>query len=153
MDLRIGRPIVKPKLIPGPDSSHLPHTIIKVSRPFNPESWVLDTTGCQYGFEEVLVPFSKYIADRECQIVGEGSAYDATETKDLDYFASIQAMNMTKAQRDDLAEERRARLRFAEFVELYVDKSVLDGSDAAFGKKLEAFKSLLRSHMLGLVLH
>jgi len=84
MDIHIGKPLVPTKLIPGMDSNGCPHTVLRVGRLFADETWILDTTGCQYGFRDVLIPCTKYLADKECRIEREPTTYDATETKDLD---------------------------------------------------------------------
>jgi hypothetical protein len=87
----------------------LPHTVLKVGRLFANEVWIIDTAGCQYGFQDVLVPFEKYVADKSCRISSEPTTYDATETKDLDYFSTLPFLNRTRAQREDKKLERQAR--------------------------------------------
>ena len=104
------------KLVPGPDSSDMPHTVLKVGGLFANEAWILDVAGCQYGFREALAPLEKYLADKSCRIVSEPTTYDATETKDLDYFSTLPFLNKTRAQREDQKMERQARLHFAVFV-------------------------------------
>ena len=150
MDIHIGKPSMLTKLVPGPDSSKMPHTVLKVGRLFANEAWILDTAGCQYGFREVLVPFEKYFADRSCQIVNEPTTYDATETKDLDYFSTLPFLNSTRAQREDQKLERQARLHFAVFVNTHVSKDILDGSGAESEEKLDSFVHELKLHMLKL---
>jgi hypothetical protein len=115
---------------------------------FSKETWIVDTAGCQYGFQEVLVPFDMYMKDKSCHIANDPTTYDATETKDLDFFATLPFMNKTKAQRDDRELERRIRLHFAKFVDSSVGKEVLEGSDIQFQGKLDNFASGLKSHML-----
>ena len=150
MDIRIGKPLIPTKLVPGPDSSKLPHTVLKVGRGSADEAWVLDTAGCQYGFREVLVPFEKYLADKSCQIVSEPTIYNATETKDLDYFSTLPFLNKTRAQREDTKLERQARLHFAVFVDMHVSRDILDGSAADFKGKFDSFVQELKLHMLNL---
>ena len=128
----------------------MPHTVLKVGRLFANEAWILDTAGCQYGFREVLVPFEKYLADKSCRIVNKPIPYDATETKDLDYFSTLPFMNKTQAQREDTKLERKARLHFAVFVNTRVSKDILDGSAAEFKDKLDRFVRELKLHMLNL---
>ena len=128
----------------------MPHTVSKVGLLFADEAWILDTAGCQYGFREVLVPFEKYLADKSCQIVNEPTTYDATETKDLDYFSTFPFLNRTPAQREDKKLERQARLHFAVFVNMHVSNDVLDGSDVEFKDKLDSFVHDLKLHMLNL---
>lgn len=66
LDMRIGKPLLQPKLLPGPDLKDCPHTMIKVGLLYTIGSWTIGTTGCHYGFREILVPFNKYIADKSC---------------------------------------------------------------------------------------
>jgi hypothetical protein len=113
---------------------------------FSGETWVIDTTGCQYGFREVLVPFEKYMADKACRIFSEPITYDAVETKDLDYFSTLPFLNMTSAQRKDRDFERKTRLQFAGFVDTHVDKALLGGSDDDFKDALDSFVQTLGRH-------
>ena len=126
------------------------HTVLKVGRLFANEAWILDIAGCQYGYREVLVPFEKYFGDRLCQILNESTTYDATETKDLDYFSTLPFLNKTRAQREDAKLERQARLHFAAFVDTHVSKDILDGSAAEFKGKLDNFVHELKLHMFNL---
>lgn len=122
--------------------------MLKVGRLFSNEAWILDTAGCQYGFQEVLVPFEKYLADKSCQILNDPATYDATETKDLDYFSTLPFLNRTRAQREDKKLERKARLHFADFVNMHVSRDILNGSAAEFKDKLDGFVHELKLHML-----
>jgi len=148
LDLHIGKPLIPTKLVPSPDSSDLPHTVLKVGRLYANEVWIIDTTGCQYGFRDVLVPFKKYVADKSCRISSEPTTYDSTETKDLDYFSTLPFLNRTRAQRSDKKLERQARLHFALFVNRCVSKDMLNGSAAEFKDKFDSFVSELKLHML-----
>ncbi|KAF4943419.1 hypothetical protein FSARC_14921, partial [Fusarium sarcochroum] len=134
--MRIGKPLLQPKLLPGPDLKDCPHTLIKVELLYTMESWIIDTTGCQYGFREILVPFNKYIADKSCQLLGDPTIYNWTETKDLDYFSTLPIMTRSRAQKQDRELERKARLRFVNFVDRHVGADILDGSASEFKEKL-----------------
>ncbi|KAF5536071.1 zinc finger MYND-type [Fusarium mexicanum] len=148
LDIRIGKPLLPPKLVPGPDLSYCPHTVIKVRLLFTKELWIIDTAGCQYGFREVLVPFNKYIADKSCQVVGEPTTYNWTETKDLDYFSTLPLMNSSRAQKQDREVERKARLHFTDFVDRHINANILDGSASEFGNKFNSLVERLKIHML-----
>lgn len=150
MDLQVRNPQTLTKLVPGPDSSDCPHTVLKVGRSFSNEAWILDAAGCQYGFREVLVPYELYLADKLCRISNEPTTYDANETKDLDYFSTLPFMNKTRAQREDRELERQARLHFAVFVKTRVEKNILNGSVAEFKDNLSSFAHDLKSHMFNL---
>ena len=65
------------------------------------------------------------------------TTYDATETMDLDYFSTLPFMNMTRAQREDLKLERKARLHFADFVTSSISKDILNGSTDEFRAKMD----------------
>jgi hypothetical protein len=147
VDLVIGKPLVPAKLVPGPDSDGCPHTVLKVGRLSAAEEWIIDTTGCQYGFRDVLIPFETYLRDKVCRIVNEPTTYDATETKDLDYQLTFPFLNKFRAQRQDRKLERRARLHFAVFVDTRVSKDILDGSEADFQDKLGSFSDEVKLHM------
>ncbi|CZR53705.1 uncharacterized protein PAC_03585 [Phialocephala subalpina] len=150
LDLNIGKPLIPTKLVPGPDSSDLLHTVFKVGRLFANESWILDTTSCQYGFQDVLIPFDKYVADKSCRNLSDLNTYDANETKDLDYFETLPFLNRTRAQREDKKLERRARIHFAVFVNTRVSKDILNGSAVEFKDKLDSFVCELKLHILTL---
>jgi hypothetical protein len=150
LDIRIGKPWIPTKLVLGPDSSDVPHTVLKVGRLFANEAWILDTAGFQYGFQEVLVPFEKYFTDKSGQIMSNPTTSDATETKDLDFFATLPFMNRTRAQQEDKNLERQARLHFPVFVDTHVSKDILNGSTTQFKDKLDSFMRELKLHMLNL---
>jgi hypothetical protein len=124
--------------------------VLKVGRLFSNEAWIVDTAGCQYGFREVLVPLERYLADKSSRISNEPTTYDATETKDLDYFSTLPFLNKTRAQREDKKLDRQARLHFAAFVDTQVNKNILNGSAAGFKDKLDRFVHELKLHMLKL---
>ena len=128
----------------------MPHTVLKVGQLSANEAWIIDTAGCQYGFREVLVPFEKYLTDKSCRTSSEPTTYDATETRDLDYFSTLPFMTGTRAQREDLKLERQARLHFALFVDTHVNKTILDGSNAVFKDNLNSFAHELELHMLNI---
>jgi hypothetical protein len=148
LDVHIEKPRRPTKLVPGPDASAVPHTILKVRLRLTGEIWVVDTAGSQYGFREVLVPFDKYMAEKSCRIASAPTTYDATETKDLDYYATLDFMNRTKAQRDRMRAERKARMSFAGFVDQDVGEDVLAGSAAKWDGKLDALVAALKARLL-----
>jgi hypothetical protein len=108
----------------------------------------MDSTGCQYGFSDVLVPYDTYYQEKGCKVVIPPTPYDATETKDLDFYKTVPAMNATQVQRENAEQERKDRLHFAAFVDTHVTKDILDGSEEAFEKALRQFRADLKLHML-----
>lgn len=81
--------------------------MIKVGLLLATEAWIIDRTGCQYGFREILVPFDKYVTDEACQLLGDPTIYNATEMKDLDYFSTLPFINKLRAQRKSRGLERK----------------------------------------------
>jgi hypothetical protein len=122
--------------------------VLKVRLCLTEETWIVDTAGSQYGFRDVLVPFNKYIADKSGLIVSAPVTYESTETKDLDYYATLEFMNETRAQQQNLRAERKARLHFARFVDQNVREEVLDGSTVEWKDKLDGFVAGLKVHLL-----
>ncbi|ORY02838.1 hypothetical protein BCR34DRAFT_605443 [Clohesyomyces aquaticus] len=116
MDLHIGKPLTPTKLNHGPDASGVPHVVLK---------------------EGQLRSNERYLVDKSCRISSQPKTYDATETKDLDYFASIPFRNQTRAQRDNLKLERENRLHLAKFVDTNIDVDILNGSAVQFKEKLD----------------
>lgn len=90
----------------------------------------------------------KYIEDRKCRSLREPETYDAMETKNLDYFATLPFMNRFRTQRKKLKRERQSRLRFTEFVDTHVSKGILEGLNADFNDNLQTMISQLTLHML-----
>jgi hypothetical protein len=117
LDVHIGKPRLPTKLVPESDASTVPHTVLKVQLRLTGETWAVDTAGSQYGFKEVIVPLDRYIAEKSCRIASAPTTYDATETKDLDFYTTFAPMNKTKAQRDNMRAERKAQMCFAGFVD------------------------------------
>jgi hypothetical protein len=151
MDVYIGKMRLPTKLVPGPDNSTVPHTVLKVKLRSTGEAWIVDTAGSQYGFREVLVPYDRYMAEKSCLIASGPDTYDATVTKDLDYYATLPYMNKTKVERDHLQAERKARICFMGFVDQGVGEDVLDGSTAEWEGKLDALVAALTAHLLKFV--
>jgi hypothetical protein len=111
------------------------------------EKWIIDSTGSQYGFQDVLIPFDKYIKGKDGRISSEPTTYDAVETKDLDYFETLPFMTANWAQRENLKVDRQARLHFAAFVDACVDRDMVDGGDAQFEAKYDFFILALKLHL------
>lgn len=80
-------------------------------------------------------------------MVNDPTTYDANETRDLDFFSTIPAMNISSAQKKDRAVERKMRLHFATFVDTQVDEKMLSGSNGDFNDRLDSFVHRLSLHM------
>lgn len=118
-----------------------------VGRLFSDETWVLDTAGSQFGFQDVLVPYRKYVDEKACRIINDPTTYDANETKDLDYFSTLPFMNISSAQKADQKLERKNRLHFATFVDNQDTEKLLGGADYQFKNGLDNYVRLLSLHM------
>ncbi|KAJ5616054.1 hypothetical protein N7537_001168 [Penicillium hordei] len=148
MVINIGRPRVPTRLVPGPDVHGGPHAVLKIGRIENNETWIINTTGCQYGFRDVLVPFVKYFHDNECRILSGPRIYDTCETDDLDYLSTLHVFNKTKVQRQDMRLERLTRHHFAVFIYMSVHDDFLVGSGADYKRKFDRFVNGLKTHMV-----
>uniref|UniRef100_A0A0D2XAS8 Uncharacterized protein n=1 Tax=Fusarium oxysporum (strain Fo5176) TaxID=660025 RepID=A0A0D2XAS8_FUSOF len=42
------------------------HTIVEATLDSSGERWLIDITGCQYGFRDILLPLKKYITQNNC---------------------------------------------------------------------------------------
>lgn len=111
------------------------------------ESWVIDPSGSQYGFKDVLIPLEKYLADTDGRVTGVPYTYDATETTDVEISLELPWVD-TPTLRKDLEIEWRARVHFAAFADNVVEKDILAGSDAEFEAKLEELTRRLEEWMM-----
>ncbi|KAJ5774381.1 hypothetical protein N7457_009277 [Penicillium paradoxum] len=148
MDIIVQNPPLTTKLIPDVGSHSGTHTVLKIRERGNNDTWIIDTTGCQYGFRDLLVPFNKYFMDKECQVLDAPFAYDAFETKDLDYYSMFPCFTRMKTQRKEMRLERQTRHHFAVFVAKTVGDNFLGGSDIDFEATIDLFVNGLKSHMV-----
>lgn len=128
-------------------STSTSHTVILAQRPSAGETWVLDITGLQYGFKDVLVPYTRYMEEKQCRQMNKFAAYDWTETQDLDFYDMMPGMNETLLQKREHKMERKGRLHFVKFVDEKVTGDILKGSAAVFEEKRVAMGEALKSHM------
>lgn len=148
MDLIIRNPPVPTKLIPDFDPYGDVHTVLRIQEPGDNDTWIIDTTGCQYGYRDLLIPFDKYFMGKDFELLASPLPYNASETKDLDYYALVPCFTMSKAQRIGIRKERHTRHRFAAFVAKAVGDKFLEGSDAEFEETIDRFVDQLKTHML-----
>lgn len=131
---------------PWPDASECPHTVLMVERLFSDETWFLDTAGSQYGFQDVLVPYQKYLDEKACRIINDLTTDNANEIKDLDYFSILPFMNISSAQKSHRKLERKNRLHFSAFVDNQDTEKLLSSADVQFKNGLDNCVRLLRFH-------
>ncbi|CRK32140.1 hypothetical protein HYQ45_001305 [Verticillium longisporum] len=132
----------------NPYSGKSVHVVLRLGAKASGEMWVIDTTGAQYGFSDVLVPVMRYIDQRGNEPVKWPEPYTKTETSDLD-AAMAQGVVTNPTQEKFIKLEIRARKHFAQYVEGFGQK-LLQGSEAEFEEKLQRFLGGVREHMMGL---
>ncbi|RDL36170.1 uncharacterized protein BP5553_06782 [Venustampulla echinocandica] len=158
-DISVGKPNFTTKFVSGlgkPSNFVPPHTIVVVelkSSQKSNEKWIIDASGSQYGFPDALSPFDKYFKEKLCKLE-TSEPYDATETKDIDYFLTIPYMTSIPQHRKKLMNERAARLHFAAFIKARIEKSeggfnkdMFSSSKIDFQAKLDIFVGDLKVHM------
>ncbi|SPO06499.1 uncharacterized protein DNG_09189 [Cephalotrichum gorgonifer] len=141
LSLKVGKRRVPTIVIPPLDDGNPPHVVLRVNLPSTGENWIIDTTGGQYGFREVLLPYHRYISDNECMMVCPPSPCPMTETESLDLISNIPFLISNKEQQVDQMLERQAHILFAAFVKASVDKDILKGSTAVVKDSTERFAS------------
>ena len=57
------------------------HIIIEATLDSSGERWLIDVTGCQYGFRDILLPLEKYVAQNNCSSYEMLQPYGHTETR------------------------------------------------------------------------
>ena len=150
ISFEIGKVRVPTIFVPVAINRKFPHSVLKIELNGGSETWIVDTTGSQFGFRVVLVPFYKYYTDHECRILGGTPGCTCCETTDLDFLKTDPNTKKTNASRHDLEIERRYRLHFAAFYDKRDWDDTLVGSDAVFKEKIDRFVNELKSHMFDL---
>lgn len=163
-DIYVGKPVFSTRLVSSltapshPPNLSTPHTVLVVelrsnNKKTNNEKWIVDAAGCQYGFRDALSPMDRYYQEKKCE-VKTSNPYDATETKDIDYFLTLPFMTATAQDRKMLMKDRDGRLHFAAFVKTRIreaeggfNRGMLTGTMPDFQVKLDDFISDLKEHM------
>ena len=126
------------------------HMIVLATLATSHEKWVIDVTGCQFGFKGALFPFAKYV-EKHCTFMEMPIPYDQTETWDQER----QLCRWETSPRNPLIADIRAyigrelgyRRHFAALVKEHVNSSLIEGSDAEFEVKLTDFSRKVKTHM------
>ncbi|KAF5681761.1 beclin 1 [Fusarium circinatum] len=117
------------------------HTIIEATLDSSGERWLIDVTGCQYGFRDILLPFEKYIAQNNCSSYERLQSYGHTETTDQDELPRSPLMILTRGpseqQLADIEIEKGYRRHFAALVRALVHHGLTQGTDAHFAATLD----------------
>ncbi|CAG7561445.1 unnamed protein product [Fusarium equiseti] len=122
------------------------HMIVVATLWRSNEKWVIDITGCQFGFKGALFPFEKYITEKHCTIIGTLGSYTQNETWDQENIMSLLG-SPPPEQRAFIAKEMEDRRHFAALVKEHVNRSLIEGSDAEFEAKVVDFSQKVKTHM------
>ncbi|KAJ4137508.1 hypothetical protein NW768_003095 [Fusarium equiseti] len=123
------------------------HMIVLVTLWSSHEKWVVDITGCQFGFKGALFPFEKYISEKHCTIIGTLGPYTQTETWDQEHIMSLMGNTLPPEARAVMVKEMEDRRHFAALVKKHVNSSLIEGSDAEFEAKVVEFSQKVKTHM------
>ncbi|KAI2470384.1 hypothetical protein F4781DRAFT_430405 [Annulohypoxylon bovei var. microspora] len=99
------------------------HTIVAVQ--IEQEKWVIDMTGSQFGFPDLISPYDKYMNDCNGTVEAAPCHYPVTETDDLDrsnFFPPPQNFVVSEGILSHRAHERAGR----NYLKTLVDKRFFD---------------------------
>ncbi|KAF5685505.1 beclin 1 [Fusarium denticulatum] len=117
------------------------HTIIEATLDSSGEQWLIDVTGCQYGFRDVLLPLEKYTAQNNCSSYELLQPYGHTETTDQDELPHSPLIILTggpnEQQLADIEIEKGYRRHFAALVRAVINQGLTQGSAAQFAVTLD----------------
>ncbi|KAG4265234.1 beclin 1 [Fusarium proliferatum] len=117
------------------------HTIVEATLDSSEERWLIDVTGCQYGFRDILLPLEKYIAQNNCSSYELLQPYGHTETTDQDELPRSPLIILTRGpseqQLADIEIEKGYRRHFAALVRAIVNQGLTQGPDAQFAVTLD----------------
>jgi hypothetical protein len=136
------------QLIPG-STEERPHTVFvaRVPRGKGEEKWVIDTTGSQYGFREVLVPYKKYSKEKASALANPLTASNAGINKDLDEYVRDPRLCWHEQQVANLLADRHTRQHFATFIANCADDDFLFGPDDHMKAMCEVFVADLKYYL------
>ncbi|KAI1144367.1 hypothetical protein F5Y05DRAFT_418401 [Hypoxylon sp. FL0543] len=135
----------------------VPHDILVVQLSED-EKWVVDVTGCQFGFPEVMSPSGKYYKDRTTKIFGP---YPEDEAEHLDLRCptftydeeEYRAVRTAQSEYETTARRRLVALfqeRFFDGSQDYA-RGFLDGTQEEFRARLDGFVADVKAHMMRFV--
>ncbi|KAF4951913.1 hypothetical protein FGADI_7135 [Fusarium gaditjirri] len=127
------------------------HTIVEATLDSSGERWVIDITGCQYGFRDILLPLEKYITQNNCFSYGLLQPYGHTETTDQDELPCSPFFILTggpnEQQLADIEIEKGYRRHFATLVRALFHQGLTQGSVAHFAAILDDLAHRVITHM------
>ncbi|KAF5262391.1 hypothetical protein FOXYS1_6891 [Fusarium oxysporum] len=127
------------------------HTIVEATLDSSGERWLIDITGCQYGFRDILLPLKKYITQNNCSSYELLQPYGHTETTDQDELPRSPFFILTggpnEQQLADIEIEKGYRRHFATLVRALFHQGLTQGSDAHFAAILDDLAHRVITHM------
>ncbi|KAG9507891.1 hypothetical protein J7337_001447 [Fusarium musae] len=127
------------------------HTIIEATLDSSGEQWLIDVTGCQYGFREILLPLEKYIAQNNCSSYELLQPYGHTETTDQDELPHSPLIILTRGPNEqqlaDIEIEKGYRRHFAALVRAVINQGLTQGPDAQFAVTLDGLVHRVITYM------
>ncbi|KAM0504342.1 hypothetical protein ACHAP8_002749 [Fusarium lateritium] len=114
------------------------HIVILATLRGSDEKWVIDITGCQFGFKDVLFPLEKYITETNCNVEWPASPYFHSEITDQQEIIALGGMPPPEPMADILR-ITRYRLHFAALIKACVNNTLIVGSDAEFDIEMDEF--------------
>lgn len=128
------------------------HTALMVTTTSG-EQWVIDSSGCQYGFQDILVPLHKYLEGK--RLLGTPEQYEHYhEVHDIDHPKTVRLVQLDPLIQEEITLERPARLHFAKLIKRKIEKeginfseNLLSGSDKKFEEKVACFVQEIKAHM------
>lgn len=131
------------------------HTVLLATTE-NGEQWIIDSVGCQYGFQEILVPLAKYVTEKTYN--GEGkvqfsSFADYHETWEFGQVSGA-TWHLHPEIGEDFKLERPAREHFAKLRKDKAQeqgdnfsKEMLSGSDEKFEETVAHLNQEVKARM------
>ncbi|KAJ5748344.1 uncharacterized protein N7511_010040 [Penicillium nucicola] len=123
------------------------HTVLVVTLRLSEEQWVIDTTGGQFGHQEVIVPYKKYMDEKGSLLASPLVPYDYGLVDDLDMCRNNSPLDPYDVEGVYFMAAARDRQWFARFVDKYVRDDFLHGLDCDMRLLSEAFIAGLKDHL------
>jgi hypothetical protein len=88
-EISVGKPVFSTKLVSDPANlpNYVPpHTVLILELKtdgIDNEKWIIDATGCQYRFRDVLVLLDKYFEEKACYDLSDRSLMTQTKQRTL----------------------------------------------------------------------
>jgi len=122
------------------------HKIVLATLEASSEKWVIDITGCQFGFKGALFPLEEYMVEKQCTFIETTRPWTETEISDQLEILALDGMP-PPGPMADIMRTTGYRRHFAALVKEHVNSSLIKGCDAEFESKLIDFSQNVKTHM------